>query len=204
MSKDFLASGKVMAVINIGIGLTVLLALSPPAAAKRPLTVCETLSDLDKYRGKMVTIRGVMISTGQVMDKGTKVEGWVLYDYDQVQNPCPAVVKRDLKWPSSIYLSWPTDSNPEDGPITFQPDRGAIEKTLAKMEKISGDVRIIATIQGELRARKDIEISRAEDGGYTGNGYGIDGRNPAQLVIKKVTDFRSVPGESWKQRKENK
>src|SRR3989442_1005661 len=166
-----------MAMINTGIGLTMLFALS---AAEKPLTVCEILSNLDTYRGKMVTIRGVIV--------GGHRHGWALYDYDQAQRPCPSVMKRGLKWPSSIYLTWPSDPNPEDGPITFEPDLATIEQSLVKIREIqkSDDVWIIATFHGELRARKDIVIFQSEDGSYYGSGYGPGGQDPAHLVIGSV------------------
>jgi len=196
MLRGFLASGKDMAMINTGIGLTMLFALSS-LAAEKPLTVCEILSNLDTYRGKMITIRGVMI--------GGHRHGWTLYDYDQGQNGCPDVLKRGLRWPSSISLSWPTDPNPEDGPIIFQPDLGMIERSLAKIQKIQGsdDVWIIATIHGELRARNDIVIFHGDDGSYYGSGYGPGGQDPAQLMIERVSDLQSVPREEWRPRKEN-
>ncbi len=171
--------------IRIGIGLAMLFAMSL-LAAEKPLTVCEVLSNLDKYRATMIAIRGVM--------SGGQRHGYALYQYNQTEDPCPDVLKRGLRWPSSISITWPEDEDVEDGPRTFQPEIKQTNKNMAEVRRLldekyrkgKEDLAVIVTLYGEVRARKDILIFQREDGSFYGTGYGPGGQRPAHLVLKNI------------------
>lgn len=163
-------------------------------AADRPLSVCEVLPQLGQHRGKMVRLTGVMIG-GQ--------HGSALFDL--VEAECPQLLRQGTTWPAGIYLVWPSQNTVEDGPRTFLPDTDGIRRNLAAIKlrmKERNDLLIKATFVGELRARNDIQISwNPHDGGwFGGDGYGHLGQYRAQLVIKTVTDARTIERRSWKPR----
>jgi hypothetical protein len=158
-----------------------------------PLTVCEVLSKLDKYRGKEVGIRGVLMGGRH---------GSALYDRNQAEAPCPEVLKQQRTWPSAVYLVWPNQKTVDGGPRRFEPELEAIEKNMAdarKQVRENRDQLIVATFFGEVRARRRIAIFPREDW-YLGNGYGQGGQYPAQLVIRTVTDTEVIDSRDWKPR----
>ena len=165
-------------------------------AEQKAMTVCEVLSKLDQYRGRMTKITGVVI--------GSRRHGSALYDYDKPKSPCPEVLKQGRKWPSAIYLVWPHEREVEDGPRVFKPDVEDIEKNLANAKRQMverDDLLITATFLGELRSRKSLTIVQSDEGWYMGDGYGQGGQYPAQLVIKTVTKAKVIEARSWKRRK---
>jgi hypothetical protein len=169
--------------------------LASPASAQtaptKVLTVCEALSNLDQYRGKIIAIRGV-VSTGH--------HGSVLSD-DRGPEPCPSLLEKGLRWPPAMVLTWPERSIPEDGPRQFVPDAEQINRALAEVRKAVSEslkrndysLRFIATVVGELRSRKDIIILwDQEQDWYAGTGYGQGGQYPADLVVQSVADPKLV------------
>jgi len=164
--------------------------------AEQPLSVCRVLSRTDHLRGKMIQVTGVMIGS---------MHGSALYDASEAE--CAQLRRRDIRWPAGIYLVWPSQRTVEDGPRTFEPDVDGIERNLAPIRlriKERDDLLVTATFLGELRARNAIQISwNPHDGGwFGGDGYGHLGQYPAQLVIKTVTDAKTIDRQSWQPRSE--
>ncbi len=156
------------------------------------VTVCQVLSDLDKYRGEIVAVRGLAI--------GNAYHGLVLRDYE-TKGECPVVAKSGQRWPSGIRLSFPPINwSPPDGPLKFIPDSTVIAKFRKDIRKIWDEAEssrkynicYMATFIGELRSRKDLFISISRDNSYSGNGYGQGGRYPAILHLKTIIDSQLV------------
>lgn len=162
-------------------------------AAERPLSVCEALSKLEQYRGKMVKITGVLVKSHR---HGSYLED---LDIDVCREG-----KKGKGLPASIRLAWPSQQNLEDGPRDFQPDTEEIEKNLSEVERLTkskDSLLIIATFWGQLRSRKGISIVHdKQNENWYGNGYGQMGMCAAQLVIKAVTDATVIESKSWKPR----
>src|SRR3954453_2688828 len=88
--------------------------VSSASSAEKPLSVCEVLSNLEVYGGKVVTIRGLL-------GGGTR-HGWVLSDGVK-DEPCGPVEAKGHAWPPSIALAeFTKGSDLEDGPATFESD----------------------------------------------------------------------------------
>ena len=159
---------------------------APLRSADRPVTVCEALTDLDRYRGKVIAIRAILRGGrhGEFLQDGYGDE------------PCQGVSKRGHAWPPAVAITQYTrGSDVEDGPATFESDTEEIRTALAKARSQVGqdsNLAIVATFTGELRARKDIQIVRDPEGWYYGTGYGQSGQYPALLVLKTVRDVRVV------------
>jgi hypothetical protein len=139
-------------------------------SSREPLGVCRVLSELDTFRGKIVTHKGVVIPS--------HLEGSALYD--SPESPCHTF---GTKWPAGLYLVWPNDSNPEDGPRNFRPNTLEIEKNYRKVaiQAQKEGKLVLAIFVGELRARKGIQIfPPRKEATYGGNGYGNLGQYPAQ------------------------
>jgi hypothetical protein len=174
--------------------IMMMLILSPLGTAQtKPLTVCQVLTELDQYRGKIVTIR-TLVFVGSF-------HGSILADYE-ISGECPQIAETGKHWRSAIdpvYL-YPLGRIPSDSPVQFTPDYAEIEDYLDKLQefvKKAEETRnynfgYMATITGELRSRRDLHIFKHPDGWYAGNGYGEGGKYPAELIIKSVADLELV------------
>jgi hypothetical protein len=154
---------------------------------ERAVSVCDVLSKLDHYRGRMIAVRA-MLSGGY--------HGQFLTDWPG-NEPCEQVREQGRAWPPAIAVVRSTKyADLEDGPAKFESDTRQIEAALAEAEKVvKSDHRqvIVATFVGELRSRKDIQIIRKEEGWYMGIGYAQSGQYPALLVLKTVCDCEGYP-----------
>lgn len=162
--------------------------ISSASAADKPLSVCEVLSNLKAYRGKVVTVMGLL--------GGGSRHGWVLRD--SVKNePCAHVEAQGHAWPPSIALAeFTKGSDLEGGPANFESDTKQIEGMLSEPERIAQgreDLIVMVTFVGELRSRKRINIQRSKDGWYVGDGYAQGGQYPALLVLQTARDARVIP-----------
>jgi hypothetical protein len=164
--------------------------MSSWAETAKPVNVCELLSNIDRYQGKQVTVRGVF---------DWSRHGWILMDNPDWRH-CPAVEKQGHTWPPAIELRrFIKGSQLEDGPASFETD-AQVEEILSKpqhivkeqIEKGGEQLSIIATFTGELRSQKNMRIVGTKDDSYYGFGYGQAGQFPAQLVIKSVRDVKVV------------
>jgi len=159
----------------------------PASAAERPLSVCETLSNLRFYRGKVITITGIL-------GGGTR-HGWILKDRLD-DEPCRNLEAQGRTWPAAIVLAEYTNgSDLEDGPADFESETMQIESLLSEPKKIiqgRADLVIAATFVGQLRSRKGVNIQRSKDGWYVGDGYGQSGQYPALLVLKRAREVRVI------------
>lgn len=165
--------------------------LCPAIADDKPHTVCEVLSNLDRYRGKLIAIEGIL-------GGGTR-HGQFLRN-DAQDKECIRVQQKGYAWPADIALTqFSAGSEIEDGPAPFESDSAHIHQILAEPKRVAAgrkDTLIIVTAVGELRARKDIKITRSSDGTYYGDGYGQGGQYPAMLVLKTITDARVAKRDS--------
>ena len=156
-------------------------------AAEKPVSVCDVLSNLNHYRGKLVTIQGIL--------RGATRHGWFLQD-NAKDKPCAAMEGQGRNWPPEISLAQFTHGvDLEDGPANVESDTAQIESMLAAPKRIvkgRDDLMIVATFIGELRSRKGIRIIRTKEGWYQGDGYAQSGQYPALLVVKNVQDVKVV------------
>ena len=172
---------------HVSLSGAVLLAEVVCFGAEKPLSVCEVLSDLSRYRGKLVTIQGSL--------RGGTRHGWYLRD-NASEKPCTAVGHQGHTWPSNIALAEYTyGSEIEDGPAHFESEATQIESVLSEPKRVANgrdDLEIVVTLGGELRSRKNIKIIRSNDGWYAGDGYGQSGQYPALLIIKYAQDAKAM------------
>ena len=156
-------------------------------AVEKPVSVCDVLSNLDRYRGRLITVRGIL--------RGGTRHGWFLED-NIGDKPCASVGGLSRTWPPDIALAQFTfGSDLEDGPASFQSDTLQIDAMLSEPKRLvqgRTDLMIVVTLTGELRSRKGIRISRTKEGWYEGDGYAQSGQYPALLVIKKAESVRVV------------
>ena len=157
--------------------LAVCFAGAARSETEKPMTVCGVLSNIDVYRGKIITVRGVFSWT---------THGWTLSNNDDFR-PCKGVEDRGQMWPGAIYLRVYESEMERIQTILSQP-----RKILREHNKQKDKLSITATFTGELGFDKDVRIVRNKDGSYTGSGYGQAGQFPAFLMIKDVHDVRLV------------
>ena len=166
--------------------ISVVMSATARRPANRPVTVCEVLTKVDVYRGKIITLRAIL--------RGGR-HGEFLQDANG-DEPCEGVSKHGHAWPPAVAITQYTrGSDVEDGPATFESDTEEIRTALAEArDQVRGHsgLAIVATFTGQLRARKDIQIVRDSDRGYYGTGYGQGGQYPALLVLKAVRDVNVV------------
>lgn len=154
-----------------------------------PLGICNVLSHLSEYRGKMVQLRGVL--------RGG-YHGQFIVDATGSQI-CSQLERTGHHWPAAIAITqWQEGDDVEDGPAPFESNVEEIASTLAdarRRVRENSTLEIVATFEGELRSRKDVTISRTAEGWLWGTGYGQGGQYPALLVLKTVRDVKAVPRE---------
>jgi hypothetical protein len=166
------------------LGLAITLAAFTPG---RFVSICEVEANLDRYRGKLLAVRAMLL--------GGDRHGWILKD-EPGDEPCEEVHKQGHAWPPAIAIThWAEGFDLEDGPATFESKTQEIEDVLKKANKLASsdrDLAIVATFVGELRSRQGIQIVRTKEGWYMGNGYAQSGQYPALLVLKTVRDVKVV------------
>lgn len=169
--------------------ISVVMSATPRRSANRRVTVCEVLTNLDLYQGKIITLKAIL--------RGGR-HGEFLQDANG-DEPCEGVSKHGHAWPPALAIAQYTrGSDVEDGPAAFESDTEEIRTALAEArDQVRGrsGLAIVATFTGQLRARKDIQIVRDPERGYYGTGYGQGGQYPALLVLKTVRDVSVV--EKW-------
>jgi hypothetical protein len=184
MKRILMGSAKVLIGIFFSLGFAF--------GQSRALTVCQALSELDRYRGEIVEIRGLV--------QGNLYHGLVLRDFE-IKGECPMLAKSGRHWPSAIRFSFPpANYSPPDGPLNFVPDTEVINKFLEDIRRLfqeaetnhNYNICYRATFIGELRSRKDISISIFKENSYAGNGYGQAGQYPAVLHLKTIVDLHLV------------
>jgi hypothetical protein len=141
------------------------------------LTVCSVLSNIDSYRNKYIVVRGFY---------NWSTHGWSLLD-NYGDEPCTEVMNKGCLWPPGISLG------------VLYADTERIMKMLANSRHIQREfdnkgkfVKIVATFSGELKTKSDTVIIRKTNGAYVGNGYGLNGRYPAQIIVNDVSDIQIV------------
>ena len=153
--------------------------------AEEPTSVCGVLANLDRYRGKLVTVKGIL--------GGGDRHGWYIQDNGRGQ-PCSTIGQHGQKWPPAIaVIQFAIGADIEDGPVNFESDSAEIDGRLSEAKRLvlgHDGLMISVTAVGELRSRKGITITRSKDGWYVGDGYGQAGQYPALLVLKTVKDAR--------------
>lgn len=150
-----------------------------PINPVKPVTVCEVLGDLQKYRGKIIQIRGRWL--------GTSLDG----------HECKPLRTGDYGWESGIAIAEP-DWPILETPATWTLDRKALDRAEQEMrlQAIRYNKHVIVTFIGRLDAREEgLQTFRGGDGNLHGLGYGHLGVYPAQLVIATVRDIVPVPKE---------
>jgi hypothetical protein len=158
----------------------------------KPLTVCQVLSQLDQYRGKIIALR-VLVVAGSF-------HGSILVDHE-IKGECPLIAETGKHWRSAIAPRYPNPEwIPPDGPLKFAPDYAEIENLLDKLQEVlkkaeetqNHNFGYMATVTGEVRSRQDLKIFKHSDGWYAGNGYGEGGQYPAEIIIKSIADLELV------------
>jgi hypothetical protein len=137
--------------------------------ADKSITVCEALSNIEHYQGKIVTLQGVFVYNSR--------HGWLLADNSSFR-ACPSLEKRGITWPPAMYLT----NTPQ-----YQEKASELAKSVAGHD----DLMIVATLTGELRSKANMHIHQIENGAWIGFGYG-DGSYPAEFAIKDMKEIKVV------------
>jgi ankyrin repeat protein len=141
------------------------------------IDVCEVVSNLPKYNGKRIAIRG-QIKGGY--------HGSAIYGPD-----CEQRFETDgYRWPTALYLGVPFDDSRFIKPLESDLKRSAITEARAS-ELIRGrrNVRAIYTTVGIVHAREHYYVKCAADRLF-GNGFGEMGFAPAEFF--KETSLNPV------------
>jgi len=152
-----------------------------PRAELSTIPVCRLFEDLRSYSGRMVQVRGRLI---------TSRRGWALGE-----DNCPhAFETYGLKWGTAVELQR-AGSGLVKPPVGFSPDIAALdrmEKLLCFLNETTAEelgVQIVGTFVGELRTRDKYGPPVTPSGRSAGTGFGDLGALPAQLVLRTVKDL---------------
>jgi hypothetical protein len=146
------------------------IALWGQAQKNAPLSVCDVLSRLEFYQGKVITIRGELIGSDEVL--GLMGEN------------CRAVVTEGYRWPtpSLINLEQPARSG-------SSPMRVRIEQADSEELKAAGPgAHVYVTVTGRFETRAHFEMVRRGDGKVVPFGFGHLAACPAQIVYEEIRD----------------
>ncbi len=158
------------------------LAANCESGEAKPMTVCQLLKNLDRYRGKVVVVRGVWTYSREVT---------ALYAED-----CGKSIRyRGLQWPPAFDVVTPEAADPESGPVAFKADASSLTKLAAiyKEHPAKPTMKVEATVVGLLVVRNSYVVSHPDRQDH-GGGFGAFGLFPAQIVVKEFRDF-GVPHE---------
>jgi hypothetical protein len=139
----------------------------------KPLTVCQVLQDLQKYRGKTIEVRG-------------NWQGDILIDKCEMN-----LTTGDHQWPNALYLK-STVGTGGIFDVIRTIDRNAFDKAWSELIHLQPGP-VTATIVGELNAREKMEVSLGPRNNHVPNGFGHMGVFPAQIQIKAIKDIIGEP-----------
>jgi hypothetical protein len=139
----------------------------PPAQAI--ISICDLFKDLTRYRGELVTVRGIY--------------------WHGLRQPCPdSFVTLDHKWPSALNL---VDSDlvaTQGQNVPFKTDRKSwdvLDEITLREIREGRHEEIWVTAVGKLRTPEGY----IRDDGRVAGGYGHLGVFPAELVVQRVFDI---------------
>ncbi len=134
-----------------------------------PISVCELLENVTRYRSKMVSIRGV-------------------YWYGLRQS-CPEPFVTDgHRWPSAVNLVDSGSPLLEPGVASFATDRQSwdqLDEVVLREARAGHREGIWVTVTGMIQA----PASYLREDGQVVGGYGHLGVFPAELVVERVSDI---------------
>ena len=155
------------------------------------LTVCGALSHANQYDGKLVRIRGRVLSTGEAT-------GFVSED-------CPGVLVTDGRiWQSAIAWTMPTDRMFIVHPVNFKYDWDSSKRLKAKYHRLHKhlpDECIELTYTGMFEVWSVTNSKKTDSKGtpYEIPGFGHLNGAGAQLVLKSADDAMPIPNCKKKQ-----
>jgi hypothetical protein len=166
--------------LRIGVGVMVTVAGGLLHGAQRAqeidpvkvYSVCHVLKNLKELNGKMVGVRGALVSGGH----GSFLSG-----------ECPShVTMKGFTWPDVIWLTFPQSSEGRSAVDMTAHER--VQKTIKGLRVREGD-QVIVTYVGVLEAKDLAEsVGVSSTGQVVGFGFGPDNDAPAQLLIRTVMD----------------
>jgi hypothetical protein len=143
-----------------------------------PLTVCQILSDLEYYQGKSVLVIGYF-EWGR--------HGWYLED-NVDERPCPMLERTGYNSSPTLYMQiFPSKSARIEARL--RPFQEIVHR---ETKKGKDDLRVSATLKGELHFEPNAIITRDQEGNYSGNAYGLNGACRATLIIHDVLEAKVV------------
>lgn len=139
---------------------------------EKPKTLCEVLSNREKFDGHMVKVRGIV--------EGNEHGAWLL------DNRCRACVDLGKRIPCAVVLVGPSQAVE---PVDFEYDRSAdsrIRDFLTK-HKARKDDTLWVTYIGKFETKPQAELFDSHSGRVV-NGFGHQSSFVAQLVVLTVRD----------------
>jgi len=144
----------------------------------KPLSVCQVLSNLENYQGKSIQVIGYF-EWGR--------HGWYLEDNVDSRS-CPMVGKKEYtSYPALFMQTIPSQRVRIEAKL--RPFQEIVNK---EIKKEKDDLRVIATLRGELHFEPNVIINRDQEGNFSGNGYGLDGACRAALIIEEILEASVV------------
>jgi hypothetical protein len=176
-------------IARIGVLLGLLLVLQLASAQERPHSVCEVLTSLEQYSGKLITIRGYVRSS---------VDTWLAAEN------CKTVIEVDgVSFDNLVSIQWPDPSIVNDilKGTTFRgatlpfgidgPSLDRIRAALRQRDRRSQD--IYATVEGLFITRNPPLALVVKRGGVAAPiGFGHLGAAPALIIVKRISDVAIV------------
>jgi len=168
-----------------GISLLMLSSSQVGVLPERPVTVCQVLQTPNKYRGRIIEVRGE-------------------YDGGDLRGSCPPLRTNGYTWTSAIQLEFPQNLSvkmklpqnlisAEEDPAQWTFDLNAYEDTLKRVEslqRVAGPGTVVrATVAGRLDVPDSLMVKTEK--GQVPNGFGHLNIYPARLVLVRITDIRS-------------
>ena len=156
--------------------LVFLLALSCSQGAQKtttPLTVCEVLQDLGKYRGRIIEVRGE-------------------FNGGHLRGNCLPLTTGGHTWFNGIEIDFPKNPSVEgEEPTQWTFDVKVISEAAeraAALQRASGpEATVMATVAGRLDVPDPLMVQTEK--GLAPNGYGHLNVYPARLIIVRIKDI---------------
>ena len=181
-----------LAYLGVLIVGTTLLA-QKPAPEPQTISICDLFKDLRSYAGKMISVRGMLSLSGEVFALGGECADKFTTKYSSTPTvPGLSSIDSEFTWPTALDLVTTVLVEKGEKVTGFQTDDTlASIITRIRIEQArsgSQNIRVAATVLGELRLKDHYEVGRGGDGRLHGGGYGHLSAFPGQILIKSLKD----------------
>lgn len=179
--------------------MVILLAVSGSASASpadqkptRTIHVCDLLKHLKRYKGKVVTVRGVFNASAEISAlHGSDAQCRYPFSYGGAD------------WPTAVSLQTPGAARKAGFAVPFEADSQSLERFSQLMKSLhpgpgapdfwTRQVEVDMTVTGMVRVMDRYVSAKQPNGTRKGSGFGSFNAFVAEIIVKQFDDLQPLP-----------